>query len=77
MIGEIARAHGLRGDVRVIPLTDDLDRFERVRACVVWDAAHDERQPRRVQHARRHGDHVVLKLEGCESPVAAGAPAPP
>lgn len=73
VIGEIARAHGLRGEVRVTPLTDDPDRFERVRACVVWDTARDERQARRVQHARRQGDHVVLKLDGCESSEAAGA----
>ena len=73
MIGEIARAYGLHGEVRVTPLTDDPDRFARVRACVVWDAARDERQPRQVQYARRHGDVVVVKLEGCESPQAAGA----
>lgn len=73
MIGEIARAHGLRGEVRVALLTDDPDRFDRVRHCVVWDVARDERQPRRVRHARRQGDAVVLALEGCESAEAAGA----
>jgi len=45
-IGEIVRPHGLRGEVRVIPLTDRPERFEGMTACVVWDTVSDERQPR-------------------------------
>ncbi len=72
-IGEIARPHGLRGEVRVKPLTDHPERFERVRTCVLWDATRDERQPCRVAAVRRHGDAVIVALEGCDSPEAASA----
>ncbi len=72
-IGEIVRPHGVRGEVRVTPLTDRPERFEGMATCVLWDAARDEREPRRVTAARRQGDVVLLALEGVESPEAARA----
>ena len=67
-IGEIARVHGLRGEVRVTPLTDHPERFERVTECVLWDAARDERETRRITTARRHGDALLVTFAGCQSP---------
>ena len=61
-IGKIARPHGLRGELRVTPLTDDPDRFSRLVECVLWDAARDRRERRRLRGARRHGPAVVLSL---------------
>jgi 16S rRNA processing protein RimM len=72
-IGEIARVHGLRGEVRVTPLTDHPERFERVTECVLWDATRDEREPRRITTARRHGDTLLVTFAGCGSPEAARA----
>jgi 16S rRNA processing protein RimM len=72
-IGEVTRAHGLRGEVRVIPLTDDPKRFHRLVECVLWDASRDERETRRISTARRHGEAVVVRFEGCETPEAARA----
>lgn len=72
-IGEILRPHGLRGELRVAPLTDDPARFERLAACVVWEPERDVRQPARVVGARRQGDAVLLSLEGCASPESAAA----
>ena len=67
MIGEIARPHGLAGQVRVTPLTDEPERFTRVRECVLWDAAADRREPRVITAARLAGDHVLVSLAGCET----------
>lgn len=67
VIGEIARPHGLAGQVRVTPLTDDPARFERVTECVLWDAARDRRETRRITAARRHGAAVLITLAGCQS----------
>ena len=72
-IGEITRAYGLRGEVRVTPLTDDPERFHRLAACVLWDASRNERETRRILTARRHGEAVVIALEGCEDADAAAA----
>jgi 16S rRNA processing protein RimM len=71
VIGEIARPHGLRGEVRVMPLTDDPGRFERLQACVLWDPARDQRQSRAITAARRQAGAVVLSLAGCSTVEAA------
>ncbi len=73
VIGEIARPHGLRGEIRVTPLTDRPERFETVTECVLWDKAHDTREPRRITGVRRQGAAVLLSLAGCETVEAAGA----
>jgi 16S rRNA processing protein RimM len=70
-IGEVTRPHGLHGELRVTPLTDDPDRFSRLEACVLWDPATDRRDRRRLTAARRHGGAVVLGLAGCDSVEAA------
>jgi 16S rRNA processing protein RimM len=70
-IGEIVRPHGLRGEVRVAPMTDDPRRFERLTACVVWNPARDERLECRITAVRRQGDVVFVTLAGYDSPEAA------
>ena len=71
-IGEIGRPHGLRGEVRVTPLTDHPGRFDALRDCVLWDEARDRRRPCRITSARVQGDAVVVAVAGYESPEAAG-----
>ena len=67
VIGEVARAHGLYGELLVQPLTDRPERFERVTSCVLWDGARDVRELRRVTGVRRQGEAVLLRLDGCET----------
>jgi 16S rRNA processing protein RimM len=71
VIGEIVRAHGLRGELRVAPLTDHPERFHGLSECVLWDASRDERETRRITTARSHGDSVLMTVAGCDSPEAA------
>lgn len=73
MIGEVTRAHGLAGELRVTPLTDDPERFLRLRDCVVWDDVTDARERRRIVGARRARGAVLVTLAGCETAAAAGA----
>jgi 16S rRNA processing protein RimM len=70
-IGEIGRPHGLRGEVRVTPLTDRPERFKTVRECVLWDPQSDRREPCRVRAVRRQGDALVVAIAGCDTPEAA------
>ena len=71
VIGELGRPYGLGGELHVTPLTDDPERFRRVRECVVWDRARDAREVRRLTARRRQGGAVVVALSGCDSPEAA------
>lgn len=72
-IGEIVRPHGLRGELRVAPMTDDPRRFERVTDCVVWNPARDERLECRITAVRRQGDVILVTLAGYDSPETARA----
>ena len=63
----------MRGEVRVVPLTDDPERFHRLAECVLWDASRNERETRRIATARHHGEAVVIRLSGCETAEAAAA----
>jgi 16S rRNA processing protein RimM len=73
VIGEIARTHGLRGEVRVTPLTDHPERFENVTDCVLWHRARDTRERCRITGARRQGAAVLVTLAGCGTVEAAAA----
>ena len=73
VIGEVSRIHGLRGEVRVTPTTDRPDRFEGLSACVLWERSREERKTRRIATVRLHGDSVLLRFEGDDSPEAAQA----
>jgi 16S rRNA processing protein RimM len=71
VIGEIGRPHGVRGELRVTPMTDDPSRFARLKECVLWDAARDQREARRITTTRSAGDSLLVAFAGCESPEAA------
>ena len=70
-VGEIGRAYGLRGEVRVMPLTDDPSRFSRRDTYVLWDPRNGGRQPCRITASRRQGDAVLVTVDGYDSPEAA------
>jgi len=72
-IGEIGRPHGLRGEVRVTPLTDRPERFQALDECVLWDEARDRRERCRITGARLHAGTLLVAVAGYESPEAAAA----
>ena len=64
-VGRVVGVHGMRGDIKVEPLTDFPQRFER--GAVLWLAG----DPRHVERSRRQGRLVYLKLQGIDSRTAA------
>jgi 16S rRNA processing protein RimM len=60
LVGTVAAAHGVRGEVKVDLATDFPDRFKRLKTVYVGD----EHRPMAVLGARRHGGRVALRLEG-------------
>jgi len=73
VIGEIARPHGLLGEMRVTLLTDHPERFEVVTDCILWDQARDTRERCQITRARRQGAAVLLSLAGYDTVEAASA----
>jgi 16S rRNA processing protein RimM len=66
VIGEIAGSFGVRGELKVQPLTDFPERFDDLSEILVGP----ERRPYRVERARRHSGRYILKLTGVDTPEA-------
>ena len=64
VIGQIGKAHGVRGQVRVIPHTDLPERFTWLETVYIGEP---EPQPVGVESAHLHNNFVLLKLAGYES----------
>lgn len=71
-IGQILKPHGVRGHVRVFPLTDAPDRFDDLKE--VWIEHPDGVHKRmRVERCRSTGHLVLMKLQSIDDPETAAA----
>ena len=68
-IGEIVRSHGVHGDVKVLPLTDDPARFRALTGAFIEQGS--AYAPVRVSGVRLQPDAALLHIEGCDTPEAA------
>jgi len=60
-IGKAVAPHGVRGDVRVVPLTDYLERFHDTRTVRL-----DDGRVKTVEGAKFHKQFVLLKFRGLD-----------
>src|SRR5262245_746451 len=67
VIGEIVGLFGVRGQVKLLPLTDFPERFQRTRTIYLGD----EHRAVAVSGAQRHKNIIVLTLAGIDSAEAA------
>lgn len=71
-VGEVLGPYGLRGEVKVRPLTDrPHERFRRLERCVLWEPDRDWREECRIASCRFDGKTVFIRVEGVDSPEAA------
>ncbi|MBR2524548.1 MAG: 16S rRNA processing protein RimM [Clostridiales bacterium] len=63
IIGKICGVHGIRGEVKVYPLTDDAHRFLKLKDCFL--SQEDLKKPvtKKVEKARLDKDMVLVKFE--------------
>lgn len=71
-IGIIARAHGVRGEVQIIPMTDDLQQFKTFKQIYLMMDKR-ERKLINIERARIQNDKVILKFEGIDNRTDAAA----
>lgn len=67
-IGRIVNTHGVRGELKVMPTTDEPKRFEKLKSVFVERKTMESYE---IQSVRYHKDFVLLKLKGIEDMNAA------
>lgn len=68
-IGIVIGTHGVVGELKVRPVTDLPEQFERLTSVYLGE----ETRPRKVQNVRFHAGNVLLKLRGIASREEGGA----
>lgn len=64
-IGEILKAQGIKGEIKIKPLTDDIERFKKLKVVYV------DGVPYKISSKREDGKFVYLGLFGVEDRNAA------
>ena len=70
-IGRIIGAHGLKGELKILPLTDAPKRFLSLEDCLLVSDDETERVPAHAEGARFFNDQVLLTLKGVSDRTAA------
>lgn len=63
-VGKIVNTQGIKGDVRIIPTTFDITRFESL--DVVYVDKKDKLEKLEVENVRYHKQFVLLKFKGVD-----------
>jgi 16S rRNA processing protein RimM len=70
-IGEILKAQGIRGEVKVIPHTDDPDRFGKIQRVFLKNSA--GWRELKIESYRKFNEFVLLKFLGINDLTAASS----
>lgn len=63
-IGRIVNTHGVKGEMRVIPTTDDIKRFEKLKTVYVYQKELKEYE---ITGIRYHKAFVLLRFKGIDT----------
>ena len=63
-IGKIVNTHGVKGEMRVLPMTEDIKRFEKLKKVYVQQKDLKEYE---ISAVRYHKHFVLLKFKGIET----------
>lgn len=60
-IGQIVNTHGIKGEVKVYPLTEDVNKFKRLETVLI------DGVEKKILGVKFQKDRVILKIEGIDS----------
>lgn len=61
IIGQISKPHGVKGEVKVFPLTDSMERFKKLDYVLIDDVEY------KIEGCKFQTDRVILKLDKINS----------
>ena len=65
-VGAITQTHGIKGEVKVFPMTDDIKRFKNMKNLLL-DGGKDGYISLEVENARPQKNLVILKFKGIDN----------
>lgn len=65
VIGKIVNTQGIKGEIRVIPTTDDINRFKKLKEIYIFRRGNLDLYE--IEGVRFHKQFVLLKLKGIDS----------
>ncbi|WP_160675659.1 ribosome maturation factor RimM [Clostridium sp. C8-1-8] len=60
-VGQIVNTHGIKGEVKVFPLTDDVTRFDNLKEILIDDKEAE------IEWVKYQKDRVIIKIKGVDS----------
>ena len=60
-VGQIVNTHGIKGEVKVYPLTEDVNKFKSYKTVLI------DGKERNILGVKFQKDRVILKIEGIDS----------
>ncbi len=72
LLGKVTRPHGIRGEVKVYPYSEQPENFLAYRKVFVVSGNNNEWIPYSIEKSRVQGRLVLLKLSGCATRNDAG-----
>lgn len=60
-IGQIINTHGIKGELKIYPLTDNIKRFRKLKTVYI------DEQERNILWCKFQNDKVILKVEGIDT----------
>ncbi|HOL92631.1 MAG TPA: ribosome maturation factor RimM, partial [Clostridiales bacterium] len=70
-VGKIVNTHGVKGEVKLLPLTDDISRFDDLERVFVESDGTMTRYD--IQSVKYFKGMVIIKLAGIDDPETAAA----
>lgn len=64
-VGVITQTHGVRGEVKVFPTTDDVNRFKKLKQVIL--DTEKETMPLEIQSVKFFKQFVILKFKGIDN----------
>ncbi len=68
-IGKIVNTHGVRGEVKILPDTSDINRFSKLKKVTL--SQNGKETEYKVLRGAANGNTAILKLEGVDTPEQA------
>ncbi|WP_329886493.1 ribosome maturation factor RimM [Pseudoramibacter faecis] len=66
IIGRVVKVHGIRGEIKVAPITDDVKRFDALDQVWLMHPCNEEKTAYVVESVRVHKGNVLIKLAGVD-----------